>query len=426
MIGFQPGTNLLSLYDELKTLAAPAVTFFSGGKYAPRSQAMDQNLKDTIMSQYDKTGIMSGVLGYSDFDKSQTPGTEFPNLPLMSYNLFSGKVSPAQFSNAMTGGRLTYDINPDTGKVTLGSNEYNFRPEMATIDPSDPLGQKAFSYFAGKANERNREINPDISIPVDYLRGFGRDFSQFGDSNLGQKLADSNLSKTLSNSIFTPAYGDIPTKEERQGIESFNNLVSDTVMAEPNQFQDYPGDKNLGSVQDQNLGFDYNFDENVLKEEEDAQYNLDNKGSFNMDGILQNLKDYLPFIGDKSITGMLTSGIGQFFNNIGDRIPSTPQYQRYTPGYNYGNLNPNLIDDFYDPATGLNRFDRAKTLFGQSRTLSEFLSKRREIAAAEAESQRIDAANRANVQSYIDSGGQSYDSQAQGTMYSDAASLGLE
>jgi hypothetical protein len=87
-----------------------------------------------------------------------------------------------------------------------------------------------------------------------------------------------------------------------------------------------------------------------------------------MEGIVQNLKDYLPFIGDKSITGMLTSGIGQFFNNIGDRIPSTPQYQRYTPGYNYGNLNPNLIDDFYDPATGLNRFDRAKTLFGQSRT----------------------------------------------------------
>jgi hypothetical protein len=129
-------------------------------------------------------------------------------------------------------------------------------------------------------------------------------------------------------------------------------------------------------------GFDYNFDENVLKEEEDAQYNLDNKRSFNMDGIVQNLKDYLPFIGDKSITGTLTRGIGQFFNNIGDRIPSTPQYQRYTPGYNYGNLNPNLIDDFYDPATGLNRFDRAKTLFGQSRTLSEYLSKRKERAAA--------------------------------------------
>jgi hypothetical protein len=122
-----------------------------------------------------------------------------------------------------------------------------------------------------------------------------------------------------------------------------------------------------------------NFNADVLREEEDAQYNLPQKN------MLQNLKDYLPFIGDKSITGMLTRGIGQFFNNIGDRIPSTPQYQQYTPGYNYGNLNPNLIDDFYDPATGLNRFDRAKTLFGQSRTLSEFLSKRRERAAAEAD-----------------------------------------
>jgi hypothetical protein len=122
-----------------------------------------------------------------------------------------------------------------------------------------------------------------------------------------------------------------------------------------------------------------NFNADVLLEEEDAQYNLPQKN------MLQNLKNYLPFIGDKSITGMLTRGIGQFFNNIGDRIPSTPQYQQYTPGYNYGNLNPNLIDDFYDPATGLNRFDRAKTLFGQSRTLSEFLSKRRERAAAEAD-----------------------------------------
>jgi hypothetical protein len=110
---------------------------------------------------------------------------------------------------------------------------------------------------------------------------------------LAERLANLNLSNTLSNLAFTPAYGDIPTKEERQGIESFDNLVSDTVIAQPrSQFQDYPGDKNLGSVQDQNLGFDYNFDENVLKEEEDAQYNLDNKGSFNFDGMLQNLGGY--------------------------------------------------------------------------------------------------------------------------------------
>jgi hypothetical protein len=348
MIGFQTG-NPLAILDELRTLAAPVTTFFSGGKFADRSQAMDQNLKDTIMSQYDKTGIMSGVLGYSDFDKSQTPGTAFPNLPLMSSNLFSGKVSPAQFSNAMTGGRLTYDINPDTGKVTLGSNEYNFRPEMATIDPSDPLGQQAFSYFAGKANERNREINPDISIPVDYLRGFGRDFSQFGDSNLGQKLANFNLSKTLSDLVFTPAYGDIPTKEERDGLYSFNNLISDTVIAQPrSQFQDYPGDKNLGSVQDQNLGFDYNFDENVLKEE-DAQYNLDNKGSFNMEGILQSLGGFAKdaagrYIGLEALGGagaMLFGPIGGLVGGIIGALKGGDLFNQNTYSQQmYNNLTP--------------------------------------------------------------------------------------
>jgi hypothetical protein len=197
--------------------------------------------------------------------------------------------------------------------------------------------------------------------------------NSFGPQNYEtpQEKVNNNFLKTLSNLVFTPAGAAevTPGNVQNQGLDSFNNLVSDTVMAEPKT-----GIMNIETPK----GFDYNFDENVLKEEEDAQYNLDNKRSFNMDGIVQNLKDYLPFIGDKSITGTLTRGIGQFFNNIGDRIPSTPQYQRYTPGYNYGNLNPNLIDDFYDPATGLNRFDRAKTLFGQSRTLSEYLSKRRE------------------------------------------------
>jgi hypothetical protein len=372
--------GLTKQYD----IAMPAVNFVRGLALGPQEALMTPSMQLDLARRAESKGGDKGALGYEDFglDVTQPMGR-------FTGGLFS--LDPTAFANVGSAGRVTYEKDPTQfGGYKYGSTEYNFTPDKDTGSTGNKI--------------------------LDFINEGG----------LAQKLANLNLSNTLSNLAFTPAYGDIPTKEERQGIESFDNLVSDTVMAEPNQFQDYPGDKNLGSVQDQNLGFDYNFDENVLKEEEDAQYNLDNKGSFNMEGIVQNLKDYLPFIGDKSITGMLTSGIGQFFNNIGDRIPSTPQYQRYTPGYNYGNLNPNLIDDFYDPATGLNRFDRAKTLFGQSRTLSEFLSKRRERAAAEAESQRIDAANRANVQSYIDSGGQSYDSQAQGTMYSDAASLGLE
>jgi hypothetical protein len=67
------------------------------------------------------------------------------------------------------------------------------------------------------------------------------------------------------------------------GKQGTSQALSDTVLAEPPT-----GIMNIETPK----GFDYNFDENVLKEEEDAQYNLDNKRSFNMEGMLQNLGGY--------------------------------------------------------------------------------------------------------------------------------------
>jgi hypothetical protein len=67
------------------------------------------------------------------------------------------------------------------------------------------------------------------------------------------------------------------------GKQGTSQTLSDTVLAEPTT-----GIMNIETPK----GFDYNFDENVLKEEEDAQYNLDNKRSFNFDGMLQNLGGY--------------------------------------------------------------------------------------------------------------------------------------
>jgi len=255
MIGFQPGTNPLSLYDELRTLAAPVTTFVSGGKFADRSQAMDQNLKNAIMSQYDKTGIMSGALGYSDFDKSQTPETAFPNLDTMRSNLLSGKMSPAQFANATTLGRLNYDIDPNTGKVTFGSNAYNFDPANAVIDPSDSFGAKAFSYLAGKANERNREINPDISIPVDYLRGFGRDFSQFGDPDSFRSRMSNNRFDELPSTRQTSSprsAGAENIKEE--GIFSLGDILADLGRKGVEGFKDIAG-RGIGFNVGTNAGY---------------------------------------------------------------------------------------------------------------------------------------------------------------------------
>jgi len=87
--------------------------------------------------------------------------------------------------------------------------------------------------------------------------------------------------------------------------------------------------------------------------------------------------------------------------SIGENFGKGPTYSRFSPGgtfrggiYNIGGVNTpiQLANDFYDRTTGLNRFDRArnrfnqtrslKDLFGASRTLAEF-NNARKIAAAQ-------------------------------------------
>ena len=59
---------------------------------------------------------------------------------------------------------------------------------------------------------------------------------------------------------------------------------------------------------------------------------------------------------------------------------STPNFQYRTPGFT-GQL---IASDQYDPITKTNRFDRAKTLFGQSRTLMDYIQKKKDQRAAAA------------------------------------------
>ena len=68
----------------------------------------------------------------------------------------------------------------------------------------------------------------------------------------------------------------------------------------------------------------------------------------------------------------------------------TPNFQYRTPGFT-GQL---IASDQYDPITRTNRFDRAETLFGQSRNLMEYLQKKRDERARR-------AANRARVEQAI-------------------------
>jgi len=323
--------------DTLTSLIAPYTTFFSGGAFAPRSQAMDQNLQDIIRDQIATTGKGSGIIGYSDFDKSQAPGAAFPDAGAMAKNLATGKMSPEEFANATTLGRLTYDVDPDTGKVAFGSNVYDFRPEVADQDG-------IFGAFARMANERAREINPNITVPVDELRGFGRDFSMFDQAKMGQTQGIAREDDLMNYDEFY----DMPEEKKREGILSKLNPL------------------------------------NAL-------------------GFLANI-----YTGGGVKQALTASGLGKLFSKIAEAGRNTPNYQFTNPnkpGFN------RIASDFYDPRTGLDRFDRAKTLFGQSRTMKEFLDKLKDKRAAE---KAAAAAKLADARRAIADAGSGFDDYAPG------------
>ena len=126
---------------------------------------------------------------------------------------------------------------------------------------------------------------------------------------------------------------------------------------------------------------------------------LENKGIMSQFNPL-NLLGFLTNIYTGGLSDALTtSGATKLFSNLLEAGKNTPNYQFVNP--NKPNFN-RIASDFYDPKTGLDRFDRAKTLFGQSRTLAEFLDKRREQKIRE-----LDLAEKRRLASRIPSGGDS-------------------
>ena len=116
------------------------------------------------------------------------------------------------------------------------------------------------------------------------------------------------------------------------------------------------------------------------------------------DGVLSKINpmNFINFLANIYTGGSLsnaltTSGVGKLFSNILEAGRNTPNYQFANPNKPRFNR---IASDFYDPRTGLDRFDRAKTLFGQSRTMKEFLDKLKEQRDRR-------AANRARVEQAI-------------------------
>ena len=277
-------------------------------------------------------------------------------------------------------------------------------------------------YDAIQAYQR---MKPDTGIKGYYDAFMAEDpFSSLGQRFVGasaplaERLANLNLSKTLSNLVFTQAGAAevMPENVKNQGLDSFNNLVSDTVMAEPNQFQDYPGVENLGGVQN----FDLEGVRDIISqmEEEKGNYIERPEDEFNMDGILQSLGGYAKdaagrYIGSQALGGaggMLFGPYGALIGGIFGALKGGDLFNQNTYSQQmYNNLTPGgqaYANSLYAPGGLLQGYNQISAFgTGPLGLISKNLSRYGETMSPARRNAYLDAANRIiNSQDYSKTG----------------------
>ena len=335
--------GLTKQYD----IAMPAVNFVRGLALGPKEALMTPSMQLDLARRAENKGGDKGALGYEDFglEVAQPMGR-------FTGGLFS--LDPTAFANVGSAGRVTYEKDPTQfGGYRFGDTEFNFTPDKDTGSTGNKI--------------------------LDFINEGG----------LAKKIADSNLSKTLSNLVFTPAGA-----AEVQNKNPFNNMISDTVLAEPrSQFQDYPGVENLGGVQN----FDLEGVQDIISrmEEEKGNYIERPENRFSMDGIMENLGNYAKdaagrYIGSKALSGaglMLLGPIGGLVGGIAGLLGGGNLFNQNTYSQQmYNNLTPEgkaYASSLYGPGGPLQGYNQFSA-FGRGTlgTIGNILSKNPNMSLA--------------------------------------------
>ena len=285
-----------------------------------------------------------------------------------------------------------YQNNPNAVSVTGHDNFNKFEPIAKAYQASETIPKGNF---------------------VSNMFNFGSADAAMPDQTYG--LQDSMMGMSI-NPDGSLNYNN--TQPQNLGFRSMVDMANDANNFD-SQFS-YP------ASQPQNLGFIESAPQpkEAIYQDRIMNRNLSNSNYEPRQGILQGLQDKIgagfnnvkDFAIDKGrmgknligagaakfagLPGMVGSGLMSLLSNLGDGA----DYQQYTPGFDYNGLNDSMINDFYDPATGLNRFDRARrkgNTFASSRTLAEYFQKRKEKKAqdkinAAAATKAAEAAARGN------------------------------
>ena len=306
------------------------------------------------------------------------------------------------------------------GNENFDSEPYQYTPNY--LGANSPMLSKGFQVLSETPS------NPDMNYPYTTGRGDARLSSEqqygydpaFGDllnytrgptsfTDRNTFMKDGKLQLSNSGPIgYFDDYERVPSLQRALGNERFA-LAPEELTSQPQE---------LGYIEPAAVPKEAIYQDRIMNR------NLSNSNYEPKQGILQGLQSKIgagfnnvkDFAIDKGrmgknligagaakfagLPGMVGSGLMSLLSNLGDGA----DYQQYTPGFDYNGLNDSMINDFYDPATGLNRFDRARrkgNTFASARTGAEYFKLRREKKAqdkinAAAATKAAEAAARGN------------------------------
>ena len=288
-----------------------------------------------------------------------------------------GNVIEPDFAEGYGAGTGRIDYDPAFGELS----------SLRRFQPAPYTGQRPFANLVDLPSDNNQFYNmpPSLERILDRNTSYNRfELNEPTQVENNQYNVNENAMQLMQNAF-----------NQRQIMAdetSVGNYPTEPQIASPRTVIDQnriPG-RIQKSVEPSTRFRDYSDMNSFLKANPDMGQNIKEKiGSvFNQgkQGILNN---------------KLVKGAGTAFNFLTGNIPGmllglagldTADYQKYDPNVDYSKFNPNIeINDFYDPRTKTNRFQRAKPgSFASFRTGAEYFKARREKkAAAKAQQEQI-------------------------------------
>ena len=295
-------------------------------------------------------------------------------------------------------------IFDEQGNLVDTENRVQFGNENFDSEPY----QYTPNYLGANSPMLDDEGNTEISSLTNY--GYDPAFGQLQNHFYGDTSYPSSFGNRTGYFDDYLQTQQVPSLQRALGNERFAMAPEqpDFINAPQDFYQQYSQPQELGYIEPAKVPKEAIYQDRIMNN------NLSNSNYEPKQGILQglqskigsgfnNVKDFAidkgrmgkNLIGSAGamamgLPGMVGSGLMSLLSNLGDGA----DYQKYTPGFDYNGLNDSMINDFYDPRTKTNRFQRAKPgSFASFRTGADYFKARREKkAAAKAQQEQIAAA----------------------------------